>query len=80
MTQSLAARLDQLHGKVDQLAKALSESRLETQKARQQLGSLTSENEALRRKLNEAQGQINKMINQWFPELELNAEDSNGSN
>ena len=75
MTQSLLAKLDELQVKVSSLAKALEQSRYESKATKEQIEALRRENEQLHKKLNHAQGQINQMLNQWFPELELNAEE-----
>ena len=75
MTQSLLAKLDELQVKVSSLAKALDQSRLDNKSAREQIEALRRENELLNKKVNHAQGQINQMLNQWFPELELNSEE-----
>lgn len=75
MTQSLLAKLDELQVKVSSLAKALEQSRGEANAAKNQIEALHRENELLHKKVNHAQGQINQMLNQWFPELELNSEE-----
>jgi predicted nuclease with TOPRIM domain len=75
MTQSLLAKLDELQVKVSGLAKALEQSRYESKTTKEQIEALRRENEQLHKKVNHAQGQINQMLNQWFPELELNAEE-----
>ena len=75
MTQSLLAKLDELQVKVSSLAKALEQSRLDNKSAKEQIEALRRENELLHKKVNHAQGQINQMLNQWFPELELNSEE-----
>lgn len=75
MTQSLLAKLDELQVKVSSLAKALEQSRGEANAAKNQIEALRRENEQLQKKVNHAQGQINQMLNQWFPELELNSEE-----
>lgn len=75
MTQSLLAKLDELQGKVSSLAKALEQSRHEGKSTKEQIDALRRENEQLHKKLIHAQGQINQMLNQWFPELELNSEE-----
>ena len=75
MTQSLLAKLDELQVKVSSLAKALEQSRYESKVTKEQIEALRRENEQLNKKVNHAQGQINQMLNQWFPELELNAEE-----
>lgn len=74
MTQSLLAKLDELQVKVSNLAKALEQSRQENAVAQEQVKTLRSNNEKLEKKMNHAQSQINEMLNQWFPELELNTE------
>lgn len=74
MAQSLLAKLDELQDKVTALAKALEQSRLDQRKSDERTELLTRENEQLRKKVEHAQGQINQMLNQWFPELELNSE------
>jgi predicted nuclease with TOPRIM domain len=74
MTQSLLAKLDELQAKVSTLAKALDQSRADNKSAKDQLEALRKENEQLNRKVVHAQGQVNEMLNQWFPELELNPE------
>ncbi|HEY1057838.1 MAG TPA: hypothetical protein VGE55_03805 [Limnobacter sp.] len=74
MAQSLLAKLDELQDKVSTLAKALEQSRHEQHKSQERVQQLSRENEQLRRKVDHAQGQINQMLNQWFPELELNSE------
>ena len=79
MTQSLIAKLDDLETKVITLARTLEHSKHEQKKSRDQAESLLKENESLRKKVEQAQGQINEMINQWFPELELNTENKIGS-
>ncbi|GAI94970.1 unnamed protein product, partial [marine sediment metagenome] len=48
---------------------------LDNKSAREQIEALRRENELLHKKVNHAQGQINQMLNQWFPELELNSEE-----
>lgn len=78
MTQSLVAKLDQLHRKVEILAKALAESQAQANRNAEQLKAVYKENEQLRNKVEHAQGQINQMLNQWFPELELTTEEQNG--
>ncbi|MFN7504906.1 MAG: hypothetical protein ACK5Q1_05015 [Limnobacter sp.] len=75
MTQSLLAKLDELQIKVSSLAKALEHSRFEAKSAKEPVEALRQENEQLLKKVNHAQGQINQMLNQWFPELELNSEE-----
>ncbi|MBU0782693.1 MAG: hypothetical protein KJ798_10230 [Gammaproteobacteria bacterium] len=75
MTQSLLAKLDELQVKVSSLAKALEQSRYESKATKEQIEALRRENEQLHKKVHHAQGQINQMLNQWFPELELNAEE-----
>lgn len=75
MTQSLLAKLDELQVKVSSLVKALEQSRGEANAAKNQIEALHRENELLHKKVNHAQGQINQMLNQWFPELELNSEE-----
>jgi len=75
MTQSLLAKLDELQVKVSSMAKALEQSRGEANTAKNQIEALRRENEQLQKKVNHAQGQINQMLNQWFPELELNSEE-----
>jgi len=75
MTQSLLAKLDELQVKVSGLAKALEQSRYESKTTKEQIEALRRENEQLHKKVNHAQGQINQLLNQWFPELELNAEE-----
>ncbi|VWX34001.1 hypothetical protein [Limnobacter sp. 130] len=75
MTQSLLAKLDELQVKVSSLAKALEQSRHEEKSGKDQIEALRRENEQLQKKVNHAQGQINQMLNQWFPELELNSEE-----
>lgn len=74
MAQSLLAKLDELQEKVSTLAKALEQSRYEHRKSEERTELLARENEQLRKKVDHAQGQINQMLNQWFPELELNPE------
>ncbi|HEX4856572.1 MAG TPA: hypothetical protein VFV28_07140 [Limnobacter sp.] len=74
MTQSLLAKLDELQAKVTALAKALEQSRADSKAAKEQIEALRRENEQLNKKVTHAQGQINEMLNQWFPELELNPE------
>lgn len=74
MTQSLLAKLDELQVKVSTLAKALDHSRAENRTTKEQIEALRQENAQLNAKLTHAQGQINEMLNQWFPELELNPE------
>ncbi|MFN4329982.1 MAG: hypothetical protein ACK4FF_14030 [Limnobacter sp.] len=74
MAQSLLAKLDELQDKVTMLAKALEQSRFDERKSHERAQLLARENEQLRRKVDHAQGQINQMLNQWFPELELNSE------
>ncbi len=75
MTQSLLAKLDELQVKVSGLAKALEHSRTESKAAKEQIEILRRENEQLHKKVNHAQEQIDQVINQWFPELELNTEE-----
>lgn len=75
MTQSLLAKLDELQVKVSALAKALEQSRHETQSSKEEIANLRRDNERLQKKVVHAQGQINQMLNQWFPELELNSEE-----
>jgi predicted nuclease with TOPRIM domain len=75
MTQSLLAKLDELQVKVSSLAKALEQSRIDAKGAKDQVDALRRENEQLNKKVTHAQGQINQMLNQWFPELELNSEE-----
>lgn len=79
MTQSLLAKLDELEKTVVELAKALEHSRFESKTAKNHIEAMAKENEQLRRKLQLAQGQINQMLNQWFPELELTQENEIGS-
>lgn len=78
MTQSLVARLDQLQAKVEMLSKALAESKNQERRLKDQLDAVCKENDKLRNKVDQAQGQINQMINNWFPELELTTEAENG--
>lgn len=75
MTQSLLAKLDELQVKVSSMAKALEQSRTEAKSAKDQVEALRQDNEQLQKKVTHAQGQINQMLNQWFPELELNSEE-----
>ena len=75
MTQSLLAKLDELQAKVTTLAKALEQSRHESKSSKEELDMLRRDNERLHTKVVHAQGQINQMLNQWFPELELNTEE-----
>ena len=75
MTQSLLAKLDELQTKVSGLAKALEQSRHESTSSKEEIASLRQDNERLQKKVVHAQGQINQMLNQWFPELELNSEE-----
>lgn len=72
MTQSLLAKLDELQIKVSGLARALEHSRIEQKKNQERADTLSLENEQLRKKVESAEEQINGMLNQWFPELELN--------
>ncbi len=74
MTQSLLAKLDELQHKVSGLTKALEQCRHEAKTAKDQAELLRQDNERLEKKVEHAQGQINQMLNQWFPELELNSE------
>lgn len=75
MTQSLLAKLDELQVKVSTLAKALEQSRHESKSSKEEIANLRQDNERLQKKVVHAQGQINQMLNQWFPELELNSEE-----
>ncbi|MCZ8014281.1 MAG: hypothetical protein O9274_01155 [Limnobacter sp.] len=75
MTQSLLAKLDELQVKVSTLAKALEQSRNESNVSKDEIENLRRDNERLQKKVVHAQGQINQMLNQWFPELELNSEE-----
>jgi regulator of replication initiation timing len=75
MTQSLLAKLDELQVKVSGLAKALEQSRQESKSSTEEIAALRRDNELLKKKVIHAQGQINQMLNQWFPELELNSEE-----
>lgn len=75
MTQSLLAKLDELQTKVSGLAKALEQSRQESKSSTEEIAALRRDNELLKKKVTLAQGQINQMLNQWFPELELNSEE-----
>ena len=75
MTQSLLAKLDELQVKVSGLAKALEQSRNESKAAKEQIDTLRRDNDLLQNKVNHAQGQIDQMLNQWFPETELNTEE-----
>lgn len=79
MSQSLLAKLDELQEKVTQLAGALEQARYEASQNKESLNQLSKENEKLKKKVTQAQGQVNQMINQWFPELDLNTENSIGS-
>ncbi|WP_370262482.1 hypothetical protein [Limnobacter sp.] len=79
MPQSLLGKLDELQGKITLLTRALESSRQDSKASREQIEALLRENEALKKKVNHAQGQINQMLNQWFPELELNSENEVGS-
>ena len=79
MSESLVAKLDHLHERVSHVTRALVETRFAEKKAREHSEALAKENEILRRKLQQAQGQINQMINQWFPELELSNKDEHGN-
>jgi peptidoglycan hydrolase CwlO-like protein len=74
MTQSLLAKLDELQLKVSGLTKALEQCRQEVKTAKEQAELLRRDNDRLEKKVEHAQGQINQMLNQWFPELELNSE------
>lgn len=74
MTQSLLAKLDELQAKVSNLSKELEQSRADSKSAKNQIEKLRHENEQLHKKVNDAQAQINQMLNQWFPEIELNSE------
>lgn len=78
MSESLVAKLDNLHERVGVITRSLVDSRFAEKKAREQADALAKENERLRKKLEQAQGQINQMINQWFPELELRTEEQHG--
>lgn len=78
MSESLVAKLDNLHERVSAMTRSLVDSRFAEKKAREQAETLAKENERLRKKLEQAQGQINQMINQWFPELELRTEEQHG--
>lgn len=78
MSESLVAKLDNLHERVSVMTRSLVDSRFAEKKAREQADALAKENERLRKKLEQAQGQINQMINQWFPELELRTEEQHG--
>jgi predicted nuclease with TOPRIM domain len=75
MTQTLLAKLDELQVTVSSLAKALEQSRHENNASKEEIENLRRDNERLQKKVVHAQGQINQMLNQWFPELELNTED-----
>lgn len=79
MSQSLVAKLEQLQQKVIALSKEVVELRVEERKSREQVKTLYKENEVLRKKVEGAQAQINDMLNQWFPELELTAEGDDGN-
>ncbi|HEX4878439.1 MAG TPA: hypothetical protein VFV39_01225 [Limnobacter sp.] len=79
MPQSLLGKLDELQGKITLLTKALEQSRLDHKTSREHIEALSRENEQLKKKVHHAQGQINQMLNQWFPELELNSENEVGS-
>ena len=78
MTQSLVSKLDQLQTKVEQLAKALDESKSSERRLQSQFKEVCKENDRLRSKVEQAHGQINQMLNNWFPELELTTEAENG--
>jgi predicted nuclease with TOPRIM domain len=75
MTQSLLAKLDELQTKVSTMAKVLELSRLEGKATKDQLEALRRENEQLHKKVRHTQGQIQQILNQWFPELELTSEE-----
>ncbi|HEX4842579.1 MAG TPA: hypothetical protein VFV57_02835 [Limnobacter sp.] len=79
MPQSLLGKLDELQAKITLLTKALEQSRFENKTSREHIEALSRENELLKKKVHHAQGQINQMLNQWFPELELNSENEVGS-
>jgi uncharacterized alpha-E superfamily protein len=74
MTQSLLAKLDELQAKVSILARNLEQSRLEQRKNQERAEQLSRENEQLRKKVELAQEQVDQMLGQWFPELELTGE------
>ncbi|NJM32577.1 MAG: hypothetical protein HC848_06595 [Limnobacter sp.] len=77
MSQSLVAKLDQLQQKVSLLTKTLSESHRAAKHSKERIALLAQENEQLRKKVELAQQQVNRMLGQWFPELELTSEDHN---
>lgn len=79
MSQSLVAKLEQLQNKVIALSKEVVELRVEEKKSREQVKALYRENETLRKKVESTQAQVNDMLNEWFPELELTAEGDNGN-
>lgn len=81
MSDSLVTKLDLLHEKVSTVTRLLADTRYSEKKAKEQVELLSRENERLRKKLEQAQGQVNQLINQWFPELELelNAKDNHGN-
>ena len=78
MTQSLVSKLDQLQAKVEAMSKALAESKSQERRLNEQFKAVCKENDKLRHKVEQAQGQINQMLNNWFPELELTTEAENG--
>ena len=69
MTNTLPQQIEELQNKVNALIAALQTTRTVN-------AELLAENKQLKTKVTSAQTQIDQMINQWFPELELNTGDN----
>ncbi len=71
MTKTPQQQLDELASKVTSLVAALTSARNENQRLNLRLERVESEYQHLNQKLTVAQQQIDQMLDQWFPELEL---------
>jgi septal ring factor EnvC (AmiA/AmiB activator) len=76
----LEAELDTLQSKVATLISTLYAARQDNAKLSRRLEKLETENRQLAQKLGLAQNQVNQMLTEWFPEVELSDGGHDGSN
>jgi hypothetical protein len=76
----LEAELDTLQSKVATLISTLYAARQDNAKLSRRLEKLETENRQLAQKLGLAQEQVNQMLTEWFPEVELSTGGNDGSN
>ncbi|MCE2681025.1 MAG: hypothetical protein LW629_11430 [Burkholderiales bacterium] len=78
MTTPLHDQLDELQTKVGGLISHLMASRQSNIALRKHIESLEAENKQLKQKVEKTSGQVNQMLQQWFPEVTAEEGRSNG--